>query len=244
MNKAGSYQFDIESYQCDFTGKATLPVIGNYILHAATSHANERGFGFDSISKDGVAWVLSRLSIEMTAYPVYDHPLTVETWVEGVSRFFTERCFRFLDPAGKVLGYCRTVWAAIDMNTRRPTDIPSWRPDLIDWVESEKECPIEKMPKIPSVDGLEATMGYSVRYSDMDINRHMNSVKYIEHAINVFDLDFFRSKIVGRFDMVYLQEGHFGEKLKIYKQDVSTDAYYIDTKRGDESICRSRIIWK
>jgi acyl-ACP thioesterase len=87
-------------------------------------------------------------------------------------------------------------------------------------------------------------MGYSVRYSDIDINKHMNSIKYIEHIVNVFDLAMFKEKIISRFDMIYLAEGIFGDKLKLYGQNVSENECLIDTKRGEESVCRSRIIWK
>jgi acyl-ACP thioesterase len=228
---------------CDFTGKATLTVISNFILQAATIHAHERGFGYDNISKDNVAWVLSRLSIEMSEYPGHDEDLTVETWVENVTRFFTQRCFCFIDKENRVIGYARTIWAAIDMETRRPIDIPVWRPDLPDYIVPEKECPIDKLSKIPPVSGVEPCMGYSVRYSDIDINKHVNSVKYIEHIVNTFDLNIFKEKFIRKFEIVYLIEGIFGDKLKLYKQYASENECIIDTKKGEESICRSRISW-
>jgi acyl-ACP thioesterase len=224
-------------------GKATLPVMGNFILQAASIHAQQRGFGYEHTSKDNVAWVLSRLSIEIDEYPGYDQDLTVETWVEGVSRFFTQRCFCFINQDNKVIAYARTIWAAIDMNSRRPVDIQMWRSDLAAYIDESKICPIEKMSKIPSVNDMEASMGYTVRYSDIDINRHMNSGKYIEHVINIFDLAIFKEQIIHKFEIVYLQEGGFGDKLKLYKQAVSENEVLVDTKRGEESICRTRIVW-
>ncbi|MDR0547605.1 MAG: acyl-[acyl-carrier-protein] thioesterase [Dysgonamonadaceae bacterium] len=246
LSKIGSFQFPVVSYTCDFTEKATLTVICNFLLDAATIHAEERGFGFERIHKDNVAWVLSRLSIEMTEYPVHNQNLTVETWIESISRSFTQRCLRFIDRNNKVIGYARTIWAAINVESRRPIDILAWRSDMADYVvsESEKCCPIDKMNKIPAIENTEPTMGYTVRYSDIDINKHMNSVKYIEHIINVFDLSFFREKFIQKFEMVYLAEGIFGDKVKLYKQNISENEFIIDTKRGEESLCRSRIVWK
>lgn len=244
MEKAGSFRFHVESYVCDFTEKATLPVVCNFILDAASIHAQQRGFGYEQISKDGVAWVLSRLSIKMDEYPGQNQDLVVETWVESVSRVFTQRCFRFIGEVGTVLGYARSIWAAIDVRTRRPIDIPTWRPDMLAFVTDEPSCPVEPMAKIPTVEGVDPTMGYAVRYSDIDINQHMNSVKYVEHAINVFDLDVFKEHIIHTFEIVYLAEGHYGDKLKVYKQNVSDNESLIDTKKGEDSICRIRITWK
>lgn len=244
LPKVGSYKFHIESYVCDFKEKATLPIIGNFILQAATLHASERGFGYDEMSESNAAWVLSRLSIQMDEYPGYDQYLTVETWVEDVARFFTQRCFRFIDKEEKVIGYARSIWAAIDMQTRRPIDIHVWRPDLKNYIETEKECPIDKLAKIIPVQNIEPAMGYSVRYSDIDINKHMNSIKYIEHVINIFDLDMFKNNRIHKFEIVYLAEGGFGDKLKLYRLDSTNGECLVDTKRGEESICRSRITWK
>ena len=243
LSKIGSFKFHVESYLCDFRGKVTLPVMGNFILQAATIHAQQRGFGYEAISKDNVAWVLSRLSIEMNDYPNHDEDLIVETWIEDVTRLFTQRCFRFNNNKGETIGYARSIWAAIDMKTRKPIDIASWRSDIGDYIENSITCPVEKPAKISGVDG-DPIIGYSVRYSDIDINRHMNSIKYMEHTINVFDLEIFRQKNIHKFEMVYLAEGVFGDKLKLYKQEINPYEFLIDTKKGDESICRSRIVWK
>ena len=51
-----------------------MPMVGNYLMHAASSHAGARGFGYSEMTERHTAWVLSRLAIEMKAYPkAYDH---------------------------------------------------------------------------------------------------------------------------------------------------------------------------
>ena len=244
LPKVGSFQFHVEPYLCDFTEKATVAMISRFMLDAASIHAQMRGFGYDQITKDNLTWVLSRLSVQMEEYPVHDQDVTVETWIEAVSRSFTERCFCIINPSGKTIGYARTIWAAIDLQTRRPVDLPAWRPDMPAYIETEKRCRVEKMNKLLPVEGIEPYMGYTVRYSDIDINKHMNSIKYIEHTINTFDLNLFKEKFIHKFEIVFLAEGMFGDKLKLYMQNLSENEYLIDTKKGEESICRSRVIWR
>jgi acyl-ACP thioesterase len=72
----------------------------------------------------------------------------------------------------------------------------------------------------------------------------MNSIKYIEHIVNVFDLEMFRNNFIRQFNIIYLAEGMFGDKLKLYRQNISESECIVDTRRGEESICRSKIIWK
>ncbi|MDR2843431.1 MAG: acyl-[acyl-carrier-protein] thioesterase [Candidatus Symbiothrix sp.] len=244
LSKVGKFEFHIESYTCDFTGKLALPVIGNFILDAASNHANARGFGYEQISKDNVAWVLSKLSIEMLDYPGFDQNLTIETWVETVAHYVTQRCFRASDSKGNIIGYIRSVWAAINMETRRPINIATWHPDLAEYIAADMECPVENFAKIPAVTDVKQDASYSVSYSDIDINCHMNSIKYIEHALNIFDLSVFKEKYISRFEIVYLMEGVFGDELNLYKQDITGNESIIDTKKGEESVCRCRIVWK
>ena len=244
LSKVGSFKFHIESYVCDFNQKVTITEITRLMLEAASIHAQRFAFGYDHITKDNITWVLSRLSIQMDEYPNHNQDFTVETWVESISRLFTQRCYSFIDQSGKIVGYARTIWAAIDIDTRRPVDIPSWRPDMFDHIEIQKQCPIEKMNKIQPVMDTDPSMGYTVRYSDLDVNMHMSSVKYVEHTVNVFDLELFVEKIIHKFEMVFLVEGKFGNKLKLYKQQISENEFVIDTKHEDESICRCRVVWK
>ena len=105
----------------DFRGRVTLPMIGNYLIHAASSHAGERGFGFNDMSERHTAWVLSRLAIEMKEYPTAFDKINLYTWIDEVGRLFTSRCFELADENGKTFGFARSIWAAIDVETRRPT---------------------------------------------------------------------------------------------------------------------------
>ena len=90
-SKIGEFHFVTEPYLLDFRGRVTIPMIGNYLIHVASSHAAERGFGFNDMSERHTAWVLSRLAIEMIEYPAMSEPITLYTWVDEVGRLFTSR---------------------------------------------------------------------------------------------------------------------------------------------------------
>jgi acyl-ACP thioesterase len=220
-----------------------LPLIGNYLLDSATIHAQERGFGYEMMLKNNCAWVLSRMAIEIYEYPQNEDIIYVETWVEDVTRFFTQRSFRLKNDKDQVIGYSRTIWAAININTRRPIDILAWHPDLTDFIDNTIDCPIEKPCKILQTH-TETPVLYTVKYSDIDINKHMNSLKYIEHDIDMFELDILEKKNIKRFEIMYLAESSFGDELTFYKQQVNADEYLIETKKNGISVCRSRIFWE
>ena len=121
----GKYPFEVETFQVDYTGGLSFGFLANKMLITAGNHANERGFGKERLGADGKTWVLSRLAIEIDKYPNEGDTYYVETWVESVTRLFTSRNFRVLSADGRILGYARSTWALIDVETRQPADLTS-----------------------------------------------------------------------------------------------------------------------
>lgn len=241
MEKEGIFHFITESYLLDFKGRVPLPMIGNYLLHAASSHAGERGFGYSDMTEKHTAWVLSRMAIEMYAYPKMAEEITLLTWVGDVGRLFTERCFELQNKEGKPYGFARSIWAAIDLETRRPTllDVEG----LSSYI-SERPCPIEKSGKIPPVENETAGTAFTVKYSDLDINGHLNSIKYIEHLLDHFDIELFKEKEISRFEIAYQAEGQYGMELNIHSAQTADERYNMAITHEGKAICRAAVTWK
>jgi acyl-ACP thioesterase len=241
MNKIGTYQFVTESYLLDFKGRITIPTIGNYMLHAASHHASSRGFGFSDMTEKHTAWVLSRLAIEMWEYPVLSpEPLTLNTWISEVSRLFTSRCFEWLNAQGKAIGYAHSTWAAIDMDTRRPMPLEE---EKLRVYQDDKPCPITRPNKIPPVENATEGVPYVIKYSDLDINGHFNSIKYMEHLLDMFDITLFETKELRRFEIAYMSEGMYGMSLTLHKADADDGRYHLAICHEGKAICRAAVVW-
>ncbi|MDR2955045.1 MAG: acyl-[acyl-carrier-protein] thioesterase [Prevotella sp.] len=240
----GKYQFTIDAYLTDFRGKATLPMIGGFILQAATKHAEERGFGYSDMTSQKRVWVLSRLAIEVFEYPKNDTVLAIKTWIVGVNRLFTERHFQLENSEGKILGYGRSIWASIDLETRKPSNLQELE-GLSEYIHAERQAEIDPIAKIPALkDNYEQVCDFVVKYSDVDINKHLNSMKYIEHFIDVFDIEMFIEKEIRRIEISYISEGKYGTKLDILKREEEPYKYILEMRDGDTGVCSTRIIWK
>ncbi|WP_455628801.1 acyl-[acyl-carrier-protein] thioesterase [Parabacteroides chinchillae] len=241
MEKVGVFHFDAESYQMDFRGRVTIPMIGNYLIHAASAHAAGRGFGYDDMTERHTAWVLSRLALEVTEYPKNAQSITVYTWVDEVGRLFTSRCFELADGEGKTFGFARSVWAAIDLESRRPTLLDV---EGLSIYISDRICPIEKPGKILPVENKTEGVPYMVKYSDLDINGHLNSIKYMEHLLDLFDINMFREKEVNRFEIAYQAEGKYGMMLGLHSIETIPGKYYMAICHEGKAICRAAVTWK
>lgn len=239
-SKIGTFLFKSESYLADFRGQMTLPMLGNYLLEVASRHAAERGFGYNEMTERNTAWVLSRLAIEIEEYPRMDDEFYIKTWVEEVNKLFTTRCFEILSKEEKILGYARSVWAAIDIETRKPTILDRER--LKEYI-SDKECPIDNPGKILAIEEESGFTSYIVKYSDLDINGHLNSIKYIEHLLDLFDISMFEKSQINRFEIAYMAEGRFGMELNLYNKEIKENQYNMAITNNNKAICRASVRW-
>ena len=245
MDKIGKYEFMAEPFHCDFTGQLFMGHLGNHLLNAADFHSSDRGFGMKYLMTIQRSWVLSRLAIEMTDMPSQYTRFDVETWVESAMRYFTQRNFSVTGKDGHVYGYGRSVWAMIDTGTRQPTDIFSIDNGAItQWIEKEKPCPIDKGGRVKMTSQAQLLHTIDTGYSDVDINGHINSVKYIEHVLDLWPLDWYRTHRVRRIEIAYVAEAHGGDQLSFYSEETAPNAYSIRIARTDGTeVARSHVVF-
>lgn len=242
LPKVGRYPMVAEPFHSDFRHELQYGHLGNYLLNAADFHSTDREFGMRYLNTINKTWVLSRLCIEMMEMPRQYSHFFVETWVENALRFFTQRNFRVEDAeSGRALGYGRSVWALIDTETRQPNDILSIRDgEIVGWVETEKECPIDKPGRVKMTAEAQFVRTIDTNYCDVDVNGHINSVKYIEHILDIMPMEWHESHHIKRFDIAYVAETYCGDKLNFYREDISADEMAVritkTPKNGGEDV--------
>lgn len=253
MDKVGCYEFMAEPFHCDFSGKLFMGHMGNHMLNAADFHSSARGFGMKYLMTINRSWVLSRLAIEMTEMPKQYTKFNVETWVESAMRYFTSRNFAVVgvssDPSEggeKVYGYGRSIWAMIDTESRQPTDIYAIDNGAIEkWIVKDKECPIDKGGRVKMSDDAQLVRTIDTYYNDVDINGHINSVKYIEHVLDLWPLDWYRDHAILRFEIAYVAEAHQGDKLSFYQEQTGELEFCVRIVRSDGTeCCRSKVVFR
>ena len=86
-------EFTVSSYELNPRGEARLTAMANYFQEVAYHHANELGFGFDQMKERQTLWMLSRMKIRMSKYPVWNDTIVVETWPSGIDKLFPPGIF-------------------------------------------------------------------------------------------------------------------------------------------------------
>lgn len=183
------------------------------IIDAATAHANKLGIGYVRLIEDGNAWVLSRLSIQMSRFPRVGETYSLTTWIESFNRHFSERNFEITTADGTLLGYARSVWVAINIASRRPADLSSVA-ELAD-IASARICPVPAQGKTRLPEKFETESPYTVAVSDIDSNRHLTTARYVELVVNTLPLELYDRNTISAFEISFMRECKFGEPLTV-----------------------------
>ncbi len=243
MDKIGKYEFLAEPFHCDFNGRLFMGHLGNHLLNAADFHSTARGFGMKYLMTIKRSWVLSRLAIEITEMPSQYTKFNVETWVENAMKFFTSRNFKISGEDGQIYGYGRSIWAMIDTDTRQPTDIFAIDKGAINnWIEADYPCPIDKGGRVKM--GADAQFVHTINtyYNDVDINGHINSVKYIEHVLDLWPITWYQKHAIRRFEIAYVAEAHAGDTLSFYREQTAENEFCVRIVRNDGiETCRAKV---
>lgn len=249
MEKVEHYGYTADTFHCDFNHELCIGHLSNAMLNAADVHSTRRNFGMTYLNTMNKTWVLSRFAVELDELPTEHTPLCIDTWVENAMKYFTRRNWAIQSADGtKTYGYGKSIWAMIDTVTREPQNILEVNDGKInDYIYTEKECPIKDVSRVKNGTMTDYTE-FTVCYSDIDVNGHLNSMKYVDHVLDTFPIAHFREYQVKRMEVAYVAEGHFGDTLRIYKVDEGGQSYSFNIVRkeadGEVELCRIKLWFK
>lgn len=243
MAEKSRYDYRVEPQDVDFTLRATISSLGAAILNTAGIDAHGKGFGVDALNADNHSWVLSRMAVEFDSRPVQYTDYEVATWISDYGRVLSTRNFTLTDTAsGREFGRAVTQWAMIDLQSRSAIDL-SWVGDAHADAVVDAAPPTDKPRKIREVNPTE-TADHRVVYSDIDFNRHVNTMRYIEMMIDMLPLEMLMQEAPVRFDIHFLRECRYGQTLAVgYEQRGRTALFEIRNDAGTAAV-RASIEWK
>lgn len=242
LDKTATYTFTAQPFLCDFSGHLSLSALGNQLLNCAEQHASQRGFGMTNLAGTGTTWMLARLAIEMKTMPNIGTTYQIETWIENVHSFFTNRNFTIIDTNHQPIGYARSFWIMVNTTFHNATDLTAYK-QLLNYQLPNKPCPIEK-PTHRNTDGEPLpTTTTQMHYSDIDMNQHVNSIKYIEHILNLFPINWHQTHYITRFEITYINQSHADDTLKFVPSKTIDNTYNIkvDNSKNNIRVCRAQI---
>ena len=187
----------------------------SYLQNIATDHAEILGLGGDRMMRDyGAFWMMVRSHLSLRRPITYeDEAVMIHTWHRGVTKSAT--VFRDFDiyVGEELVGEAVASWVIVDVEARRILK-PGTLPALLTTVRPEVVKDIVPA-KISMPHELDEVFRRVVRYSDTDINGHMNNTRYADIACDALAYERFADRFVSEMQINYLQESFPGDELGV-----------------------------
>ena len=145
---------------------------------ASIRHTEELGMGREMTLDRGLLWMVTHQRAEIERMPAYDERITLESWPGKTMHLLFPRYYRVLDEEGNVLLRASALWALVDQSTRRMV-FPDRYGVTIEGVVTGNEIDLPSTPR--RAEG-EAAHAFTVPFSYVDLNGHMNNTRYFDLA--------------------------------------------------------------
>ena len=235
----------VKSHERDIHGKLSIQSIGNIFQEAAGNHANYRGFGVADLEENNETWVLARLKIQNENPAYWGENLTVETWVPNLASSLAERHFSLFN-TDRGIAKAISYWAVIDITRRRPKRLQQYADKMP--LIPEKKALSGPLKPVPAIQTPQDSGEYTVRYSDLDVLRHVNNVKYFDWFLDQYSLDFRDRYDISAFEINFLTEAQKDDPIQLFcalAQNNPVEYLHSAVRKTDNKpVVRAKITWQ
>ncbi len=243
MAEKTSYDYRVDPQWVDFTMRATLSALTNTVLSVAGVDAQHKGFGTDVLNRDNYSWVLLRMAVEFDRRPEQYTDFRVTTWVSDYGRMMSTRNFTVEDAEGKVFGRVVTQWCMIDLSTRRPIDL-SMPAVAATYAQYLVDAPSPtKAPQRLTAVSPQTEVTHKVVYSDIDFNRHVNTLRYLDMMLDMLPIESFTEDRPLRLDVNFLHECRYGQTLVVGREQRGSCELFEISSEGTPAV-RALLEWR
>ncbi|HEV2392197.1 MAG TPA: acyl-ACP thioesterase domain-containing protein [Verrucomicrobiae bacterium] len=234
--------FTVHSYDVDFKHAASLEALCRYFLEAAWNHAEALGVGFKNLLSQKKVWVLSRLLVKLERCPRWGDAVVLKTWPRLSTQVLALRDFEMLTPLGAPLAAGTSAWLVLDATTRKPQRLGKILSAL--GTLSGRRVLDTNPAKLTAFDAGSEVLRARVRYSDIDLNGHVNSARYIGWIFDSYSLEFHAAHFASLCEVNYLGETLAGSEISM-RSNESVPGHFSHslTKPSGDEVCRARVKW-
>ncbi len=234
-----TYDLRVTTYHTGPDGVLRAPVVLDYFQESAQRQLEDLGIGLDYTGKNHWAWILVKYEIEFYRYPKAEEEVTVETEAVGFRGFEAYRRFA-LKRGDETLVEGKSVWVLADTETGKLVRVKNIEEITKSLGETGQVYKVGRMKKLTEA---KLSKEYDVRYEDIDINRHVNNVRYLVWAIEALPPEVVKAYEIKRVSIVYKEQSFYGERVEVFTEETE-DGYRIDIMRDGTLLTQIKITLK
>lgn len=239
-------EFELRYFEMNKSGEASPIAMLTLLQETAADHCNSIGHSLFSLMSENLGWVLLSGVMQMDRYPKYKEKIIIRTWI---STYHSIRGFReniIFDKNYNVIGRAKGLWVFYNIERRRPTKILKDFKEK--WSSSEEVCIEHDITnKIEAIDSAESMIEFKVNMYDMDTNKHVNNIRYLQWLMESIPEDILDNYYLYAIDGRFIAEAQYGDVIvSLTKRDTNENTFIHTIRvKGEDKVCATgKTIWR
>jgi acyl-ACP thioesterase len=203
----------VNAYDVDINNKLKLNTLFNFLQDVASTHADSLRLGFKDLIVNDLGWVLSWAKVQIEEDSKFGETIKIRTWPKCRYKLFSMREFIVYNNSGKVLYRISTAWLLINVKTKRITDIKNLPQQI--YYQPDQYAINEFPEKISSEKKKGILFNKKIRYTDLDINQHVNNTRYIEMILDCYSAEYHKNNHLKNLTVSFISESFYDDELEI-----------------------------
>ena len=212
MEKIYEKQMAIPHVAVDRFGRMKTSWLLACVQEVAGEHSELLGAANGEYNGKRLFWAVTRHRVEISRLPEAGEVITLKTWPCPTTRVAYPRATVACDAEGHELFRVMSLWVLMDV-TSRAMILPGKSGVLVEGVTvgSEIAVPLSLPPAVG-----ENTEQRRVRFTDLDVNGHMNNTQYLNWVEDLLPGIYHRENPAREFTICYLSEAREGQTLDLH----------------------------
>ena len=228
---------ELRTEDVDLACRLTVPGLTSLFQRMTTYHGLELGVDYQTLlEKSNAYWVVARIRLLFTGEARFGDKVTACTWPLPPSRASFDREMTVTAADGTPVASVSSEWCVLDRDTHRlrKADTTCFPMDLNFREEMAGAGAFLRLGH--KIEGMAPCFSHTVRYSDLDMNRHTNNVVYTRLAMDTFSATQLEAQPPKWFEIRFLKESHEGDVLHLYREEQADGVHIVGAKEDGTAV--------
>ena len=233
----------IESFDVDISGRLRPQTLFAYLLNAAWNHAKGTSYGYEELSARNMMWVLIKIQLIIRRQPNWGEQITIETWGKRIERLYALRDFACISASGEKVISATSSWMILDRTSGRPQRFAQ-TPERFPWQPGRDEIKTN-LEKVQEQSTGRMIARFRVLFSDIDVNRHVSSVKYLQWMVDGHTQEYLEAKEPESIELSFLSEALPNDEVAVFSEQSGSHELCSARRMSDNrELCRAHFKWR
>lgn len=206
-----STEYTVRYHDTDANELVSPSFIFKYLQETAMNQMYDERPSYRELLNQNKAFIISSIRVEMYESLTFGDKITVSTWGCDPRGYSFPRSYSIMR-GDEIICEANSIWALLDTRDKkliRASDV-----SLNYSIDKPLDLANPIRFRIPSELTLSLVGEYTIRYSDTDVNGHMNNTNYPNMLLNAMPSP--ENKQIKSFAISYINEARVGDCLKLY----------------------------